>query len=36
MVHWQPLIDLVKTFNPRKAPKEAARPFSLETMLRIH
>ena len=36
VVPWQPLIDLIETFYPKKGSKGGRPPFPLETMLRIH
>jgi IS5 family transposase len=36
VVPWQPLIDLIESFYPKKGSKGGRPPFPLETMLRIH
>lgn len=36
MVPWQPLIDLIEPFYPKKGSKGGRPPFPLDTMLRIH
>jgi IS5 family transposase len=36
VVPWQPLIDLIESFHPKKGSKGGRPPFPLETMLRIH
>ncbi len=33
---WQPLIDLIETFNPKTGSKVGRPPYALETMLWIH
>jgi IS5 family transposase len=35
-VPWEPLIDLIESFYPKKGSKGGRPPFPLETMLRIH
>jgi IS5 family transposase len=36
VVPWQPLIDLIEPFYPKKGSKGGRPPFPLDTMLRIH
>jgi IS5 family transposase len=36
VVPWQPLIDLIVPFYPKRGFKKGRSPFPLETVLRIH